>query len=81
MIGLGGAILIGMGVLIWTGEFTVLNIHVDHWLSASACRTSTATHTALGRPARWLGHPASDLTPACMVVFIVPGGTSSPDRR
>jgi hypothetical protein len=21
-----------MGVLIWTGQFTVLNIHVDHWL-------------------------------------------------
>ena len=31
---LGGATLIGMGVLIWTGEFTVLNIQVEHWLSA-----------------------------------------------
>ena len=25
--------LIGMGVLIWTGEFTQLNITVDHWLN------------------------------------------------
>jgi cytochrome c-type biogenesis protein len=28
----GGAILIAMGVLIWTGEFTQLNITVNHWL-------------------------------------------------
>ncbi len=28
----GGAVLIAMGVLIWTGEFTQLNITVDHWL-------------------------------------------------
>jgi cytochrome c-type biogenesis protein len=33
VIGTGGVILVGMGVLIWTGEFTVLNIHVDHWLN------------------------------------------------
>ena len=33
VIGTGGVILIGMGVLIWTGQFTVLNIHVDHWLN------------------------------------------------
>ena len=26
------AVLIGMGVLIWTGEFTQLNITVNHWL-------------------------------------------------
>jgi cytochrome c-type biogenesis protein len=32
VIGLGGAVLIGMGVLIWTGEFTQLNITVNHWL-------------------------------------------------
>ncbi len=32
VIGLGGAILVGMGVLIWTGEFTQLNITVNHWL-------------------------------------------------
>ncbi len=32
VIGAGGAILIGMGVLIWTGEFTVLNQTVSHWL-------------------------------------------------
>ena len=32
VIGVGGAVLIGMGVLIWTGEFTQLNITVDHWL-------------------------------------------------
>jgi cytochrome c-type biogenesis protein len=28
----GGAVLIGMGALIWTGEFTQLNITVSHWL-------------------------------------------------
>jgi cytochrome c-type biogenesis protein len=33
VIGTGGVILIGMGVLIWTGQFTVLNIHVEHWLN------------------------------------------------
>ena len=33
VIGVGGAVLIGMGVLIWTGEFTQLNITVDHWLN------------------------------------------------
>jgi cytochrome c-type biogenesis protein len=33
VIGLGGAVLIGMGVMIWTGEFTQLNITVNHWLS------------------------------------------------
>ncbi len=34
VIGLGGAILITMGVLIWTGEFTQLNITVSHWLQS-----------------------------------------------
>lgn len=32
VIGTGGAVLIGMGILIWTGEFTQLNITVSHWL-------------------------------------------------
>lgn len=32
VIGLGGVVLIGMGILIWTGEFTQLNITVNHWL-------------------------------------------------
>jgi cytochrome c-type biogenesis protein len=32
VIGVGGAVLISMGVLIWTGEFTQLNITVNHWL-------------------------------------------------
>ena len=32
VISLGGVVLIGMGVLIWTGEFTQLNITVNHWL-------------------------------------------------
>ena len=32
VIGAGGVVLIGMGVLIWTGEFTQLNITVNHWL-------------------------------------------------
>jgi cytochrome c-type biogenesis protein len=32
VIGAGGVVLISMGVLIWTGEFTQLNITVDHWL-------------------------------------------------
>jgi len=34
VIGAGGLVLIGMGVLIWTGEFTQLNITVNHWLQA-----------------------------------------------
>jgi cytochrome c-type biogenesis protein len=34
VIGTGGAVLIGMGILIWTGEFTQLNITVSHWLQA-----------------------------------------------
>jgi cytochrome c-type biogenesis protein len=32
VIGLGGVVLIAMGVLIWTGQFTQLNITVNHWL-------------------------------------------------
>ena len=32
VIGAGGIVLIAMGVLIWTGEFTQLNITVNHWL-------------------------------------------------
>jgi len=32
VIGTGGAILIAMGILIWTGEFTQLNSTVSHWL-------------------------------------------------
>ncbi len=32
VIGAGGIVLIGMGVLIWTGEFTQLNITVNNWL-------------------------------------------------
>ncbi len=32
VIGTGGVILVSMGVLIWTGEFTQLNVTVDHWL-------------------------------------------------
>jgi len=34
VIGVGGAVLITMGVLIWTGEFTQLNIIVSHWLQS-----------------------------------------------
>jgi cytochrome c-type biogenesis protein len=34
VIGVGGAVLIGMGVLIWTGEFTTLNITVNGWLNS-----------------------------------------------
>jgi cytochrome c-type biogenesis protein len=30
----GGVVLIGMGALIWTGEFTQLNITVNHWLQS-----------------------------------------------
>jgi cytochrome c-type biogenesis protein len=30
----GGGVLIAMGVLIWTGEFTQLNITVNHWLQS-----------------------------------------------
>ena len=43
VIGVGGLVLIGMGVLIWTGEFTQLNITVNHWLQSSGSRTSTPT--------------------------------------
>jgi cytochrome c-type biogenesis protein len=32
VIGVGGAVLIVMGIMIWTGEFTQLNITVSHWL-------------------------------------------------
>ncbi len=32
VIGTGGVVLIGMGVLIWTGDFTILNQNVDNWL-------------------------------------------------
>jgi cytochrome c-type biogenesis protein len=34
VIGLGGAVLIGMGVLIWTGEFTQINVTVSNWLNS-----------------------------------------------
>jgi cytochrome c-type biogenesis protein len=34
VIGTGGAVLIAMGVLMFTGEFTQLNITVSHWLQS-----------------------------------------------
>jgi cytochrome c-type biogenesis protein len=34
VIGAGGLVLISMGVLIWTGEFTQLNIAVSHWIQS-----------------------------------------------
>ena len=34
VIGVGGAVLIAMGVLIWTGEFTQLNVTVSNWLQS-----------------------------------------------
>jgi cytochrome c-type biogenesis protein len=34
VIGVGGLVLISMGVLIWTGEFTRLNITVNEWLQS-----------------------------------------------
>ncbi len=34
VIGVGGGVLIAMGVLIWTGEFTTLNITVSNWLQS-----------------------------------------------
>lgn len=34
VIGTGGVILVGMGVLIWTGQFAELNTHVNHMLNA-----------------------------------------------
>jgi cytochrome c-type biogenesis protein len=34
VIGVGGAVLIGMGILMWTGEFTQLNVTVSHWLQS-----------------------------------------------
>lgn len=32
VMGIGGLVLVGMGVLIWTGEFTQLNITINRWL-------------------------------------------------
>jgi cytochrome c-type biogenesis protein len=34
VIGVGGGVLIAMGVLIWTGEFTTLNVTVSNWLQS-----------------------------------------------
>jgi cytochrome c-type biogenesis protein len=34
VIGTGGVVLVGMGILIWTGEFTQLNITVNHWIQS-----------------------------------------------
>ena len=34
VIGVGGLVLVSMGVLIWTGTFTVLNETVSHWLQS-----------------------------------------------
>ena len=34
VIAVGGLVLIAMGVLIWTGEFTQLNVTVNRWLQA-----------------------------------------------
>jgi cytochrome c-type biogenesis protein len=34
VIGVGGVVLIGMGVLIWTGQFSVVNTHVNNWLNS-----------------------------------------------
>lgn len=34
VVGAGGVVLIGMGILIWTGEFTQLNVTVNHWLQS-----------------------------------------------
>jgi len=34
VIGVGGLILVGMGLLIFTGQFTLLNQHVNDWLHA-----------------------------------------------
>jgi cytochrome c-type biogenesis protein len=34
VIGAGGAVLVTMGVLIWTGEFTQLNVTVSHWIQS-----------------------------------------------
>ena len=35
VIGAGGVILVGMGLLIFTGQFTVLNEHVSNWLNSA----------------------------------------------
>jgi cytochrome c-type biogenesis protein len=34
VIGAGGLILVGMGVLIWSGQFTLLNQHVNDWINS-----------------------------------------------
>ncbi|HET8814845.1 MAG TPA: cytochrome c biogenesis CcdA family protein [Solirubrobacterales bacterium] len=35
IVAVGGAILIGMGILIWTGELFQLNIEVQNWMESS----------------------------------------------
>lgn len=34
VIGVGGVVLVGMGLLIWTGEFTQLNVTINGWLQS-----------------------------------------------
>ena len=35
IVAVGGVILIAMGILIWTGEITQLNIEVQNWFEES----------------------------------------------
>ena len=52
VIAAGGVVLIGMGVLIWTGEFTQLNITVNHWLQHARTAGLQLRHlSSEGRPA------------------------------
>ena len=46
VIGLGGAVLIGMGILIWTDQFSVLNQHVSNWLNALGPAELQSRHIA-----------------------------------
>ena len=46
VIGVGGVVLIGMGVLIWTGQFAVLNQHVSNWLQTLGLPNFNSRHLA-----------------------------------
>jgi len=43
LIGIGGAILIVTGVLIWTGEFKQLNIHIQQFLDGLGLDVTSST--------------------------------------
>ncbi len=49
MIATGGVVLIGMGILIWTGEFTQMNVTVNNWLQSLGLPDLNSYTWVLGR--------------------------------